>query len=132
MAEDTQKGDHPSMSGTISFQVIPKNDHSAAFSPDPFYGNRQQFSPSKPELPEEHLHQTGPLISPINDLHQVQFNMANSITPEKMQSSKVDLGPHASIVVREWELLWNTAATVAPVYVDTDYIGIAKVAAVSK
>ena len=49
-----------------------------------------------------------------------------------MQNSKVDLGPHASIVVREWKLLQNTITTVTPIHIDTDYLGVAKIVAVSK
>lgn len=49
-----------------------------------------------------------------------------------MQSSEVDLGPHASIVAREWKLFCNTIDVVTPVYVDTDYLGLARITAVSK
>lgn len=71
-------------------------------------------------------------IDHTDDLHQMGSNILNGTTTEKMQNSKVDLGPHASIVVREWKLLWNTVTNVAPVNVDTDYLGLAKITAVSK
>lgn len=58
--------------------------------------------------------------------------MALGTTSGKMQSSEVDLGPHASIVVREWKLFCNTVDVVTPVYVDTDYLGLARITAVSK
>lgn len=49
-----------------------------------------------------------------------------------MQNGKVDLGPHATIVVREWQLLCNAVAAVTPVCVDSDYLGVARITAVSK
>lgn len=49
-----------------------------------------------------------------------------------MHNTKVDLGPHGSIAVQEWKLLWNTVTTATPIHVDTDYLGIAQVSAVSK
>lgn len=51
---------------------------------------------------------------------------------EKMQNGKVDLGPHATIVVREWQLLRNAIAAVTPIHVDSDYLGVARITAVSK
>ena len=49
-----------------------------------------------------------------------------------MRTSKDDLGPYASIVVQESNLLGNTAAVVTPIYVDTDTLGPAVITAVSR
>ena len=57
--------------------------------------------------------------------------IVHDTTSEEMQS-KVDLSPHARIAVREWKLLCNTVAVMTPIFVDTDYLGIAKITAVSK
>lgn len=45
---------------------------------------------------------------------------------------KMDISPHVGIVLREWKLLSNTVTSVTPVYVDIDYLGLAKITAVSK
>ena len=58
--------------------------------------------------------------------------MSNGNTSGKMRTSKDDLGPHASIVVQESNLLGNTAAVVTPIYVDTDTLGPAVITAVSR
>lgn len=58
--------------------------------------------------------------------------MISGTNTDEMQNSKVDLGPHASIVVREWKLLCSTVDTVTPLYVDTDDLGVANITAVSK
>ena len=71
-------------------------------------------------------------IDPTDDIHHLISHMTSTTTSEMMQDSKVSLGPHASIVMRERKLLWNTAATVTPMYLDTDYIGTATITAVSK
>ncbi|KAM0799486.1 putative phenylalanine ammonia-lyase [Usnea florida] len=49
-----------------------------------------------------------------------------------MPDIRTGLGPHASLVVREWKLLWNTISTETPTYIDSDYLEVAKVTAVSK
>ena len=65
-------------------------------------------------------------------LYQPDPRTADGIKSNNMQSSKVDLGHHASIAVREWKLLQNTVTTMTAMSVDTDYLGVAKITAVSK
>ena len=149
-AEDIQNGHHPSVSTALPFRDATPNTHPEAFKPDTIYRNHHHFSASATDAQQRPTHKRfqadsntsngdplgacaiGPSIFPSEDLHQTDSDIANGTVPGKMQSSKVDLGPHASIVVREWNLLWNTVTTVTPIHVDTDYLGIAKVSAVSK
>lgn len=75
---------------------------------------------------------TFPSTDPLDNLNQTNTNIANDTHPEMMQNGKLYLGPHANIVVREWKLLQSTTTSMTPVHVDTDYLGLAKVTAVSK
>lgn len=141
-AEDTLDGHHSLRPRTVPFNGSTNNHLS-----DALYGNGHHSSASATDLSEESTHKnhptdfdisngyhpaSGPCISPTNDLHRTDSYIANGIIPEKMQNSKVDISPHASIVVREWKLLRDTVNIVTPTYVDTDYLGVAKITAVSK
>lgn len=148
--ERIPNGHHPSISTTIPFRDITTNDHPAALEPDTRNGNRHRLSASANGLSKEPTRDheqadsdisdcyrpaasaTSTSINPTDDAHQTDSDIANGNIFEKMQNRKVDLGPHASIVVREWKLLWNSATNVTPTYVDTDYLGVAKITAVSK
>lgn len=126
------------------------NCRPVATAPNTFHGYRHHFSTSADDLskvPTYKHHQTDldhsngnrpatfatcPSPHPPDNLNQTNFNIADGTNPETMQNGKHYLGPHASIVVREWRILQNTTTTVTPVHVDTDYLGLAKVTAVSK
>ena len=89
----------------------------------------------KPEVSD--IYQSAAYISgasPVSakGLSWICSNIAPAVTTEAMQSSKMDLRPHDSTVLREWKLLRNTIATVTPINVDTDYLGVATITAVSK
>lgn len=75
---------------------------------------------------------TGPSLMSLEDSYQTYFSSTHGSTSKKMRNSKVDLGPHASIVVQEWKLLSATVAASMPLYVDNDYLGIARITAASK
>lgn len=142
-AEDTPDGHDSLRSSTVPFNG------------DTFCGNGHHFSASVIDLSKESTHQhhqaysdisnghhpaacaTGPSTDPTDGPLQMYSDVPNGnnfTTPKKTQNHKVDLGPHASIVVQEWKLFSNTDPFIkpVPVYVDTDYLGIAKISAVSK
>lgn len=142
-AEDTPDGHDSLRSSTVPFKG------------DTFCGNGHHFSASVIDLSKESTHQhhqaysdisnghhpaacaTGPSTDPTDGPLQMYSDVPNGnsfTTPKKTQNHKVDLGPHASIVVQEWKLFSNTDPFIkpVPVYVDTDYLGIAKISAVSK
>ena len=120
-----------------------------------FCGNGHRSSASALDRPNEPTHQhnqahsntsngyhpaaraTGPSIKPIDGPPQKYSDVTNGndfTALKTTQNDKVDLGPHARIVVQEWKLLCNTDPFTKPlpVYVDTEYLGIAKITAVSK
>lgn len=141
-AEDTLDGHHSLRPRTVPFNGSTNNHLS-----DTLYENGQHSSASATDLSEKSTHKnqptdfdisngyhpaSDPSVSPTNDLHRTDSYIANGIIPEKMQNSRADLRPHASIVMREWKLLRDTITIVTPMCVDTDYLGVAEITAVSK
>lgn len=154
-AEVTLDGQHPIRSPTVPLKDSINNYLPAAFQSHVFGENGQRFSTSAPDLSKESTHQhhqahsdisngyhpaaraTGPSINPTDGLPQMYSGVINGndfTASKKTQNNKVDLGPHAKIVVQEWKLLSNTDPFIkpVPVYVDTEHLGIAKITAVSK
>ncbi|KAL9068785.1 MAG: hypothetical protein Q9161_005989 [Pseudevernia consocians] len=133
-----------------SFKDNTTNNHLAAFKPNTFQKDRHYFSAPTTDVLKEPTHKTlqadcdtsngyhgaagafYPSTNPTDDLRQTNPNMTNGTNPDEMRNRKVDLGPHASIVVREWKLLCSTVDIVTPMYVDTDGLGLANITAVSK
>lgn len=141
--EDIHKSHHTKKDDTTNCRPV-------ATAPNTFHGYRHHFSASANDLskvPIQQDHQadvdrsnghrpatfaTCDSVGPSDNLDQTTCDIANGTTPEIMQNGKLYLGPHASLVVREWKLLQNTTTSMTPVHVDTDYLGLAKVTAVSK
>lgn len=150
-----------STEGTLDYhcssesQTVPFRLSNSRHLPNTFQANGHQSSASATDLLKEPTHTshqasfeisndyyptacaTSPSINPTHDLHHILSDVPNGehfVTLKKMQNDKMDLGPHASIVVPESKLLSNTDPLIkpAPVYVDTDYLGVAEIAAVSK
>ncbi len=152
-AEDTQSCHQGSSAATVHFKDNTTNGplELAASKPDTFHKECHKSSASATnvllEEPTQKYHQadyntlnghhaaayeTCPSTNPKNNLPQMNSNIANGTNPEKMQNSRLDLGPHASITVREWKLLRDTVNTVTPLHVDDDYLGVANITAVSR
>lgn len=149
-ADNAENGHNPLTSTTTPLKEKAISGHQVTSKSDTCHGDRQHFSTSATNLPNEaqykheradpdlsNGHQPAPCvigasINPTDDISQKASDIANGSTLEKMQSSEANLGPHASIVVREWKLLWNTVTAMSPVHIDTDSLSVAKVTAVSK
>lgn len=153
-AEDTQSGHQGSSAATIHFKDNTTNGHLelAASKPDTFHKlvECHKSLPSATNVSEEPTqkhhqadyntlnghhaaaYETCPSTNPIDDLRQMDSNIANGTNPEEMQNSRLDLGPHASITMREWKLLRDTVNIVTPLHVDDDYLGLANITAVSR
>ena len=146
-AEDIHNG-HISLSNTLKDNTT--NRRLVATGPDTSHGYHHHSSASANDLskvPTHKHHQTDLDRSnayrpatfktclsthPADNLNQTNSSIANDTTPEMIENGELYLGPHASIVVREWKLLQNTRTSRTPVHVDTDYLGLARVTAVSK
>ena len=149
-AEDTQSGHQNSPSATFNFKDNSTNDHLAASNHDTFHKECHKSSASATNGLEEPAqkfyqadyntlngdhppaYQSCPSTNLQDDLLQMDVHIANGTGPDKMQNSTLDLGPHSSITVREWELLRNTVNLVTPLHVDDDYLGLANITAVSR
>ena len=147
-ADNDLNGHRPLASTTSPLKDNAISGHPETFKPDTCYRDRHRFSASAANLSKgpqhrnhqadfeiSHCHHPAASVTSIgrtDDLQQTASNIAEGSTLETMQDSKANLGPHASIVVREWKLLWNAVTLVTPIHVDTGYLSVAKVTAVSK
>lgn len=51
---------------------------------------------------------------------------------KEIREKKPVLGPHASIIVEEWAKLSANLNSNKPVHIDTEYLGVSSVAAISR